>query len=132
MSWNAEGERVSINTYFTAGHEWLRLEGDIAIVGITAHAAEQLGEIVHVELKTEGTKLRRGDVAGFVESVKAASDVYAPLSGEIIAHNRSVIEEPPLLSRAPENDGWLLRIRIADPEELRDLLDRSAYLALLG
>ena len=123
---------MSINTYFTAGHEWLRLEGDIAIVGITAHAAEQLGEVVHVELKTEGTKLRRGDVAGFVESVKAASDVYAPLSGEIIAHNQAVIEEPPLLSRAPENDGWMLRIRIADPEELRDLLDRSAYLALLG
>lgn len=117
--------------YFTADHEWLRIEGDTAVVGITAHAAGLLGEIVFVEVKPVGTLLVKGAVAALVESVKAASEIYAPIAAEIVDWNDAIISEPALLVRAPETDGWIVRIKLADADAVKELLDRDAYLALL-
>jgi glycine cleavage system H protein len=112
---------------FTSDHEWLRIDGDIGTVGITPFAQEKLGDLVFVELPSLGAKLGKGAPAATVESVKAASDVYAPVSGEVVEVNTRVADEPGLVNSAPTGDGWLFKIKIANPAELDTLLDEQAY-----
>jgi glycine cleavage system H protein len=115
---------------YTKDHEWLRLEGDVATVGITPFAQEKLGDLVFVELPGVGAKLERAAVAATVESVKAAADVYAPVSGEIVEVNEKVTGEPGLVNSAPTGDGWLFKMKLADIAELDGLLDEAAYQAI--
>jgi glycine cleavage system H protein len=121
-----------MTTLFTQEHEWIRLEGDIATVGITNHAQEQLGDVVFVELPAVGTKVTKGGDAAVVESVKAASEVYAPLSGEVIEINDSLTSEPNKVNADPEGAAWFLKIRISDKSELDGLMDAAAYKAFIG
>jgi glycine cleavage system H protein len=116
---------------FTRDHEWVELDGDTATVGITAYAAEQLGDVVFVELPAPGTKVEAGGAMAVVESVKAASDVYAPLSGEVAGANEVLSDTPETVNEAPEASGWLVRIRLADPGQVEALMDRDAYEAYL-
>ncbi len=117
---------------FTDEHEWIRLDGDIATIGITTHAAEQLGDLVFVELPKLGAKLKKGEAAAVVESVKAASDVYAPLSGDVVELNAAAVEHPEGVGTDPQGAGWLYKIRIADPSAMDTLLDEAAYAALIA
>jgi glycine cleavage system H protein len=121
-----------MTTYFTTDHEWLRVEGDEAVVGVTKHAAEQLGDVVFVEMKPEGTTVAKGEECGTVESVKAASEIYAPASGEIVAVNALPADTPAALNDDPEGEAWLCRIRLSDASELDGLMDADAYKALIG
>ncbi|AUW58368.1 glycine cleavage system protein H [Sphingobium sp. SCG-1] len=116
-----------MSRYFTDEHEWIDVDGDIATVGITDYAQEQLGDIVFVELPVEGAKFDKGDDAAVVESVKAASDVYAPISGEVIEANGALEDEPALVNSDPEEDGWFFKLRIADTAELDGLMDEAGY-----
>ncbi|MGK2909294.1 MAG: glycine cleavage system protein GcvH [Sphingobium sp.] len=116
-----------MSRYFTDEHEWIDVEGEIATVGITDYAQEQLGDIVFVELPVEGAKFDKGDDAAVVESVKAASDVYAPISGEVIEANGALEDEPALVNSDPEEDGWFFKLRIADTSELEGLMNEAAY-----
>jgi len=115
---------------YTKDHEWLRMDGDVATVGITPYAQEKLGDLVYVELPSAGTKLDQSAVAATVESVKAASEVYAPVSGEITAVNDKLSGEPGLVNAEPTGNGWLFKMRISNPAELSGLLDEVAYNAL--
>lgn len=118
---------------FTATHEWIEPgTGGVATVGITAHAASQLGDVVFVEPKPAGTMLSAGDNAGVIESVKAAADLYAPASGEVVETNPLLADHPGLVNEAPEGDGWLFRLRLADPAALDALMDEAAYQAHLA
>jgi glycine cleavage system H protein len=112
---------------FTPEHEWLSIEGDVATVGITDHAQSQLGDLVFVELPQLGRSVRKSEALAVVESVKAASDVYAPVSGEIVAVNEAVVNEPALVNRDAEREAWLFKIRIASPSELEEMMDEAAY-----
>ena len=113
--------------YFTEDHEWISLDGDIATIGITNHAQEQLGDLVFVEMPDAGTSVGKGDDAVVVESVKAASDVYAPVSGEIVETNQGVTDDPTLVNNAAQSDGWLFKIKLSDKSELDGLLDEAGY-----
>ncbi len=113
--------------YFTDEHEWIDVEDDAATVGITDYAQEQLGDIVFVELPATGTALDKGGDAAVVESVKAASDVYAPITGEVTEGNAALEEEPALVNSSPEEDGWFFRMTIGDAAELEGLMDEAAY-----
>ncbi len=117
---------------FTKDHEWLRLDGDVATVGITAHAVVQLGDLVFVQLPEIGTKIGKGQGVAVVESVKAASDVYAPVAGEVVAINQAIVDDPSIVNADPENSGWFYKLKIADAQALDDLLDEAAYKALVG
>jgi glycine cleavage system H protein len=117
---------------FTKDHEWLRTDGDIATVGITHYAQEQLGDIVFVELPSLGSELAMGAAAAVVESVKAASDVYSPVTGKVTEINESVVNEPALVNSDAMGMGWLFKLRITDPGELEALMDEAAYQALLS
>ncbi|MDJ0643895.1 MAG: glycine cleavage system protein GcvH [Erythrobacter sp.] len=117
--------------YFTDEHEWIDVEGDSATVGITDYAQEQLGDIVFVELPDVGTMLDKGGDAAVVESVKAASDVYAPISGEVTEGNSSLEEEPALVNSSPEEEGWFFRMSVGDSSELEGLMDEKAYKAFV-
>lgn len=117
---------------FTQDHEWLRVDGDVATVGITDHAQQQLGDLVFLELPKVGAALEKGGVAAVVESVKAASEVYAPVKGEIVAVNDTLSAQPGLVNSAPTSDGWLFKLKIADPAQLDRLLDEAAYRALIA
>jgi glycine cleavage system H protein len=108
-------------------HDWARIEGDEAILGITWFAQDSLGELVHFEPPTDGQRIERGASYGEVESVKAVSDVIAPLSGEVLEVNQKVVDEPETVNADPYGDGWLIRIRLADPSEANSLLDAEAY-----
>ena len=119
-------------TYFTQDHEWLSVEGGIATVGITDYAQEQLGDLVFVELPQIGTKLSKGDTAVVVESVKAASDVYAPVDGEIIDANGALSSDPSLVNSAATGDGWLWKMKLADKGQLEGLMDEAAYKKHIG
>lgn len=121
-----------MTTYYSEEHEWLTVEGDTATVGITAHAAEQLGEIVYVEQKEAGDTFEKGDEIGVVESVKAASEIYAPVNGEITAANDVLTDSPATLNESPEGDGWLYKIKLSDTSQLSDLMDLDAYKAFIG
>ncbi|MHB2264959.1 glycine cleavage system protein GcvH [Aliihoeflea sp. PC F10.4] len=114
-------------TYFTSDHEWISVEGDVATVGITNYAQEQLGDLVFVELPETGREIAKGDTVVVVESVKAASDVYAPIAGEITAVNDALSSDPALVNSAAEKDGWLWKMKLADMSELEGLMDRAAY-----
>lgn len=114
-------------TYFTEDHEWIRVEGDTATVGITDYAQEQLGDLVFVELPEVGRTLAKGDAAVVVESVKAASDVYAPCDGEIIAVNEALSGDPALVNSAATGDGWLWKMKLSDKTQLDGLMDAAAY-----
>ncbi|TPK79347.1 glycine cleavage system protein GcvH [Mesorhizobium sp. B2-4-18] len=116
-------------TYFTSDHEWLSVEGGIATVGITDYAQEQLGDLVFVELPETGKKLAKGDTAVVVESVKAASDVYAPVDGEITEANGTLSSDPSLVNSAAIGAGWLWKMKLADESQLASLMDEAAYKA---
>jgi len=113
--------------YFTDEHEWIDVEDDTATVGITDYAQEQLGDIVFVELPDVGTALDKGGDAAVVESVKAASDVYAPITGEVTEGNTALEEEPALVNSSPEEDGWFFRMSVSDADELEGLMDEAGY-----
>lgn len=113
--------------YFTDEHEWIEIEDDVATVGITDYAQEQLGDVVFVELPEVGVTLDKGGDAAVVESVKAASDVYSPISGEVTEGNSALEEEPALVNSSPEEDGWFFRMTVADASELEGLMDEAAY-----
>ena len=113
--------------YFTEEHEWIDVDGDTATVGITDYAQEQLGDIVFVELPDTGAQVAKGKDAAVVESVKAASDVYAPITGEVTEANQALDEDPALVNSSPEADGWFFKLTIADKGELDGLMDEAAY-----
>jgi glycine cleavage system H protein len=113
--------------YFTDEHEWIDVDGDVATVGITDYAQGQLGDIVFVELPAVGTAIEAGKDAAVVESVKAASDVYAPITGEVTEVNPALEEDPALINSAPESDGWFFRMTMADSSQLEGLMDDAAY-----
>lgn len=112
---------------YTSEHEWILVEDDIATIGITDFAQESLSDLVYVELPEVGTKLDKGDSPIVVESCKAASDVYAPVSGEVIEINESLADEPGQINQSPYDDGWLIKIRMSDPSELEDTMNAKAY-----
>lgn len=113
--------------YFTEEHEWIDVDGDTATIGISDYAQEQLGDIVFVEVPDAGTELAKGKEAAVVESVKAASDVFAPVSGTVTEGNAALEEDPALVNTAPETDGWFFRLTIADAGELEGLMDEAKY-----
>ena len=117
---------------FTQDHEWLSVEGDTATIGITQHAQEQLGDLVFVELPKPGRSVDAGGAAAVVESVKAASDVYAPINGEVTEVNQQVVDNPTLINSDPAGAGWLFKLRIADRSQLDGLMDEPAYRALIA
>lgn len=119
-------------TYFTQDHEWLSVEGQVVTVGITHYAQEQLGDLVFVDLPQKGTQLSKGDSAAVVESVKAASDVYAPLDGEVVEMNEALANNPELVNQKAEKEGWLWKMTLQDATQLEALLDEAAYRALIG
>jgi glycine cleavage system H protein len=112
---------------FTDEHEWLNLDGEVATIGITAHAAEQLGDVVFVQLPEVGTKLAKGDGAAVVESVEAASDVYAPLSGEVVEVNQSVVDDPASVNADPQGKAWFFKLKLDDVKDMDGLMDQAAY-----
>jgi len=116
---------------YTRDHEWIRVEGDVAVIGITDYAQTQLGDVVYVELPELGRRVEQGKEAAVVESVKAASEVYAPISGEVIAVNDALSGEPGKVNADPMGDGWFLKLRIANPKELEALLDETSYSAFV-
>ena len=113
--------------YFTEEHEWIEVDGDIATIGITDYAQAQLGDIVFVEVPAEGRELAKGDEAAVVESVKAASDVYAPVGGTVTEGNAALDDDPALVNTAAETDGWFFRLNIADDGELEGLMTEAQY-----
>lgn len=119
-------------TYFTEDHEWLRVEDGIATVGITDHAQDQLGDLVFVQLPDVGASLSKGDAAVVVESVKAASDVYAPLDGEVTEVNEATASDPALINSAATTDGWLWKMKLSNTDQLSGLLDEAGYKAIIG
>lgn len=112
---------------YSEEHEWVRVEGDVAVIGISDYAQEQLGDVVFVELPEPGRAVTRGDEAAVVESVKAASEVYAPVSGEVVEVNEPLADDPGLVNREPTDGGWFMKVRMADPGEVEALLDEAAY-----
>jgi len=118
-----------MTVYYTKEHEWIRVEGDRATVGITDHAQHQLGDVVFVEVPSAGTQLQSGGEAAVVESVKAASDVYSPVSGEVTEGNQAIVDDPSLVNREPEGDGWFFKLLLADNHELNGLLSDDQYRA---
>ncbi len=116
---------------YTQEHEWLKLDGDVATVGITAHAVALLGDVVFVELPGLGAKLAKGDGAAVVESVKAASDVYAPLAGDVVEVNQAIVDDPALVNADPEGRGWFFKLRLDDVKAIDGLMYESAYKKLI-
>ena len=118
-------------TWYTKDHEWVRIDGDVATVGITEHAQEQLGDVVFVELPEIGRSVAQAEQAAVVESVKAASEIYAPVGGEVTEGNTALVEDPALVNRGAEGEGWFFKLRVADAGEAASLMDRTAYDAYL-
>ena len=116
-----------MSLHFTKEHEWIRVEGDTATVGISNHAQEALGDIVFVEVPEGGRRVSKGQEAAIVESVKAASDVYAPVSGEVTEGNQAVADDPSLVNSDPEGEGWFFKLKLDNPGELDGLMDEAAY-----
>ncbi|WP_404811839.1 glycine cleavage system protein GcvH [Capnocytophaga canimorsus] len=117
---------------YTNDHEWVRIEGDVAVVGITDFAQRELGDVVYVEVETEGETLDKEEVFGTVEAVKTVSDLFLPLSGEIIEFNASLEENPEQVNTDPYGDGWMIKVKIADPSQVETLLSAQAYKELIG
>jgi glycine cleavage system H protein len=120
------------NYRYTKEHEWVRVEGDIGTIGITDHAQEELGDIVYVDLPKTGTRVDRGKTMGSVESVKAVSDVYAPVTGEVTEINESLSDAPEKLNEDAHGEGWLVRIRLTAPTEIEQLMSAADYQAYIG
>ncbi len=118
-----------MSTYFTEDHEWIRVDGDTGTVGISAYAAKALGDVVFVELPDVGTEFDKGDEAAVVESVKAASEVYTPVGGEVIEVNDALEDAPETVNASPDGEGWFLKLKIADSDELSSLMDEAKYKA---
>ncbi len=118
-----------MTTYYTEDHEWISVEGELATVGISTYAAEQLGDVVFVEVPEVGTSFGKGDDMAVVESVKAASDVYAPVTGDIVESNSALEDTPESVNEDPEGEGWFVKIALKDPAELSKLMDAAAYKA---
>jgi glycine cleavage system H protein len=119
-------------TRYTKDHEWVRQDGDVAVVGITDYAQQQLGDVVYVELPEVGRNLEQGKEAAVVESAKAASEVYAPVSGEVVAVNEAILGNPALVNEDALGEGWFIKVRLADPRQLDGLMDENAYTALVA
>jgi glycine cleavage system H protein len=117
---------------FSTEHEWVRVEGDVATIGITNYAQEQLGDIVYVELPEVGRRIEKGGAAAVVESVKAASDIYAPVGGEIVDVNQELAGNPGVINSDPTGQGWFFKLRISDHGQLDSLMDEAAYKAQIG
>ena len=117
---------------FTEDHEWLKIDGEVATVGITAYAAEQLGDLVFVQLPEIGTTHDKGQEVAVVESVKAASDVYAPVAGEVVAINEEIVNDPSIVNANPESSGWFYKLKLADVKSAEGLMDEAAYKELIG
>jgi glycine cleavage system H protein len=116
-----------MSVYFTKDHEWIRVDGNNATVGISSHAQEQLGDIVFAETPQAGRSLRKGEEAAVVESVKAASDVYSPISGTVIESKPALTENPAIINNDPEGAGWFFKLEVTNPSELEGLMDEAAY-----
>jgi glycine cleavage system H protein len=116
-----------MSLYFTPEHEWIRVEGDVATVGISDHAQQALGDIVFAEVPQAGRRLAKGEEAAVVESVKAASDVYSPIGGEVTEGNAAVADDPALINRDPEGEGWFFKLRLDAAAEVDGLMDEAAY-----
>ena len=116
-----------MSLYFTGEHEWIKIEGDTATIGISDHAQQALGDIVFAEVPEQGRAVNKGDEAAVVESVKAASDIYAPIAGEVIMGNPALADDPSLVNRDPEGEGWFFKMTIADKDELEGLMEPDAY-----
>jgi glycine cleavage system H protein len=121
-----------MTTYFTQDHEWISVEGDNATVGITDYAQAQLGDVVFVEVPPAGTEVAKGKEAAVVESVKAASDVYAPVTGTVTEGNAALEADPALVNTSPEGEGWFFKLKLADTAELEGLMDETAYKAFVA
>lgn len=121
-----------MSRYFTEDHEWIDVDGDVGTVGISDYAQGALGDIVFVDVPEEGRELSKGDEAAVVESVKAASDVYAPVSGTVIEGNAQLADEPALVNTDPEGEGWFFKITLSDASELDGLMDETAYAAFVA
>ncbi len=117
---------------YSRDHEWVRIEDDLAVIGISDYAQAQLGDVVFVELPAHGKTVTKGEEAAVVESVKAASEVFTPVTGEVVAVNDPLAEDPGLVNRAPTSEGWFLKIRMADPREVEGLMDEAAYRAYVA
>jgi len=117
---------------YTNEHEWIRVEGDVAYVGITDYAQSELGEIVFLDINTVGESLAQGEVFGSVEAVKTVSDLNMPVAGEVLEVNETINDQPELVNSDPYGEGWMIKIQVADPAELDTLLDANAYQALIG
>jgi glycine cleavage system H protein len=117
---------------FTKDHEWVRQEGDLAVIGISDYAQSQLGDVVYVELPEIGRKVEQGKEAAVVESAKAASEVYAPVTGEVVAVNDEIVADPAKVNADAMGEGWFIKIRLADPKQLDGLMDETAYEAFVG
>ena len=118
------------NLKYSKEHEWIRVEGDVAFIGITDFAQGELGDIVYVEIETVGDEVARNDIFGTVEAVKTVSDLYMPVSGEVLELNENLEDQPELVNEDPYGDGWMIKVRLADPSEVDDLMDHSAYAEL--
>ena len=116
-----------MSLFFTREHEWIRLEGDVATVGISDHAQQALGDIVFAEVPQAGKRVAKGEEAAVVESVKAASDVYSPVGGEVIEGNPAIADDPAMINRDTEGEGWFFKLKLDDPGELDGLMDEAAY-----
>ncbi|WP_375243086.1 glycine cleavage system protein GcvH [Sphingomonas parapaucimobilis] len=121
-----------MSRYFTEDHEWIDVDGDVGTVGISDYAQGALGDIVFVDVPEEGRELTKGDEAAVVESVKAASDVYAPVSGTVVEGNAQLADEPALVNSDPEGEGWFFKITLSDTSELDGLMDETAYAAFVA
>ncbi|MDA7781193.1 glycine cleavage system protein GcvH [Candidatus Pelagibacter sp.] len=116
-----------IEVKYSKEHEWIKLDGDTAVVGITQHATEMLGDIVFVELPEIGSSVVKDGNAGVVESTKAASDIYTPVSGEIIANNQAIVDDPAKVNSDPENEAWFFKLKITDKSEMDSLMNKEEY-----
>ena len=123
---------VPVDLKYTKSHEWVRVSGNIATVGITDHAQHELTDIVFVELPIAGRKVKAGEACAVVESVKTASDIYSPVSGEILETNKAVVENPALVNKEPHTGGWFYKIKLSNPAELNALLSPEAYQKQIG
>lgn len=123
---------VPAGYYYTRDHEWAKLVGDVVVVGITDYAQHELGDITYVELPEIGVHAHQGEEVAVIESVKAASDIYSPLSGEVIAANKQLNDEPEVINSDPYNDGWVFKVKPDDPVELEDLFSPEEYREMIG
>ncbi len=123
--------KILDNLKYTKSHEWLRVEGEIGYIGLTDYAQSQLGDVVFVEVKTVGETLSKGEAFGTIEAVKAVSDCYMPVSGEVLEFNSIIESTPEVINKDPYGEGWLIKIRITEPSEINELLDSEKYKATI-